>query len=419
MSCRVSNVRENMIAYSSAKRTILRLLTLFLALSLSAPATIAADPVIKDASKQRIGVTDNEIVIGSCLPLTGPLKERAEEVAQGANMYFSFVNDQGGVFGRKIKLVVADDKYDPERAIACFNSSLKDKVFAGFLFLGSASIAKYVRMAEATNMPMLAYCTGVSAVYEFHPTQYTIKPSYADEVNAMVDRLCDNAGIKKIAVIYQSDAFGAAIRENVEKSLSYHKLAPVAEASYTRTGEELYDAFGRVKAADPQAVILGATSDKLVGLIQRRHDVHWNALFIAFSVGADYLKEAGNIVDGTVVSQTLPNVDEKLPSIALYAKLRAKYAPSSKMSNSALEGMLNAMIMVEGLKRAGKDLTRDKLIAALDSMQSFDLGLGPNYMVSYSSRNHNGLTSKAVYFNTLKGGKFLPLAAADWKKLKP
>jgi branched-chain amino acid transport system substrate-binding protein len=383
----------------------------------SAP-TFSAENAPAEVSHERTGVTDTEINLGSCLPFTGALKERAEQVNLGATTYFDYINSEAGINGRKIKFKSCDDGFDPNKAIPCFNSCVKDNVFAGFLFLGSAPIVKYVRMGEAQKMPLLGFCTGTPAVYDFHPTEFTIRPSYSDEVSAMVDHLCKIRKLTKIAVIYQDDAFGAGIREGANKKLAEYHLTPVVEASYPRNAVEINEAFERVHKANPEAVILGATSDRLMEAIKRKKRENWQTTFVAFSVGVDYLAEGGKDADGTIVAQTWPLLEEKLPTLSLYNKLRKKFTPNAKPNQSALEGMINSMYCCEALKRAGKDLTRTKFIAALESMHGFDLGLGPNYKLNFSKTNHNGLSAKAVYFTMLQNGQFIRMTDADWKKLK-
>jgi branched-chain amino acid transport system substrate-binding protein len=379
---------------------------------------LSAENGPSDVSHEREGVSDKEINLGSCLPFTGALKERAEQVNVGATTYFDYINSEAGINGRKIKFKSCDDGFDPAKAIPCFTSCVKDNVFAGFLFLGSAPIVKYVRMGDAQKMPLLGFCTGTPAVYDFHPTEFTIRPSYSDEVTAMVDHLCKVRKFTKIAVIYQDDAFGAGIREGANKKLAEYNLAPIVEASYPRTAVEINEAFERVRKANPEAVILGATSDRLMEAIKRKKRENWQAIFVAFSVGVDYLAEGGKDADGTIVAQTWPLLNEKLPTISLYNKLRKKFTPNAKANQSALEGMVNAMYCCEALKRAGKDLTRSKFIAALEAMNGFDLGLGPNYKLNFSKTNHNGLSAKAVYFTMLENGQFIRMTDADWKRLK-
>jgi branched-chain amino acid transport system substrate-binding protein len=363
-----------------------------------------------------VGVTDTEVTIGSCISLSGGLAARGHGITQGANTYFSYINDQGGVNGRKIKLVTSDDCYDPDKAIECFNAHLKDKVFAGAFFVGSAPVTKYVRMADTAKLPLMGFCTGTPVIYEFHASQFVLRPGYADEVQKAVEEL-HKRGIKKVAILYQDDAFGAAIRENVVRTLQAHQLTPVVQASYTRNTAAVENAIKTVKTAKPEAVVLGASSDALMSIIKEKNNQAWNALLVTLSVTDEYIAKMGKAADGIVVTQVVPPLDSHLAGVALYNKLRSKYYPASKPQVDSLEAFLNAMVLVEGLKRAGPELTREKFVAALESIHDLDLGVGPNFKVSFSPASHRGLSPRSIYFTVVKDGSFANMTDADWDRL--
>jgi ABC-type branched-subunit amino acid transport system substrate-binding protein len=362
-------------------------------------------------------VTDSEINIGSCISLTGALQERGKQITIGANCYFNYINEKGGVNGRKIKLTSCDDVYDPEKAIECFNNCLKNKVFAGAFFAGSAPISKYVRMGETTKTPLVGFCTGTPAVYDFHPTEFVVRASYSDEVNALIEELFNNRRIKKLAIIYQNDAFGAAIRGSMVTALAKYGSKPIAEASYSRKIANVDEAFNQIKGANPDVVLLGATSDALLSILKKRHQQNWAPLVVTVSIATDYILEVPEESEGLLISQVVPPLDEKFPNAALYNKLRKKYYPDSTANLSAFEAFENAIVLVEGLKRAGKDLTRDKFIRAMESIHDFDIGGGPNFKVTYGPTDHNGLTSKSIYLMIVHGGKLFPLTKAEWKSI--
>jgi branched-chain amino acid transport system substrate-binding protein len=363
-------------------------------------------------SGERTGITDNEILLGSCCSLTGALAERGHSLMLGSNAYFSYVNEKG-INGRKLKMKFCDDKYDGEQAITSFNTCLKDKAFAGAFFVGSAPIAKYVRMGEASKMPMMGFCSGTPILYDFHPTEFVVRPGYVQEVEKQVDMLWE-MGIHKIAIIYQNDAFGAAIRLSTIKCLAKCQAAPVLEASYSRNSVEIDDAFRRVSEAKPEAVILGATAGALTAIIKKRNEAKWKPLMLAVSVASDYVGEMGQPANGVIVTQVMPLLDAKLPAVDLYNKYHKKYnPPGTPTSHTAFEAFINGIVIAEAFKRCGRDVTRDKFIKAMESIRDFDLGLGSNFKVSYSSRNHIGFTSKAIYFTIIQDGKLVPLSTED------
>jgi ABC-type branched-subunit amino acid transport system substrate-binding protein len=161
-------------------------------------------------------------------------------------------------------------------------------------------------------------------------------------------------------------------------------------------------------------VILGANADALISILKRRNTSVWAPLFVTVSTGTDYLLDCPKESEGVVVSQVVPFMNPHWPTVNLYHKLLKQYYPNVQLNLSAFEGFLNAMVLVEGLKRAGKDLTRDKFIHALESIHDFDLGVGPSFKLNYSHTNHNGLSANSVYFMTLHDGKVVEAKQADW-----
>ena len=372
----------------------------------------------EEPTAQTPGVTDTDIVIGSCVALTGALQERGREVTLGANTYLHYINDKGGINGRKVKLATCDDGYDSEKAIQCFNGCLKDKVFAGAFFVGSAPISKYVRLGDVHRMPLFGFCTGTPIIYEGHAHEFVLRAGYADEVQRMVDELI-NRGITKFAVIYQNDAFGAAIRESTIKALQSRHLRLASEASYARNSgvAEAEAAYKTVRSANPEAVILGATSSSLTNVIKKRDEEKWTALFATVSVADDYLSELGKAADGVILTQVTPPLDEHLPAVALYNKLRLRYKPGSKLTATGFESFLNAIVMTEALKRAGRDLTREKFVKAMESIHDLDLGAGSSFKVSFTAQDHRGFAPTSIYFTVVHDGQITNMKDSDWKRL--
>jgi ABC-type branched-subunit amino acid transport system substrate-binding protein len=375
-------------------------------------SSIAAD------SQERTGVTAHEILIGSGLALTGKISGRGNGITNGAKAYIDYINDSGGVNGRRIKLVTCDDAYDPQKAIECFNSTLKDRCFAGCFFVGSATAVKYSRMADAAAFPMFGYTAGTPVLYENHPTQFILRASYEDEVDELVKQLWSH-GFRKIALVYQNDAFGAAVRRSLLAQLQMHGAVPVVEASYTRLTGEVEDALKKIDASGAQAVVMGLASDGVKELALRRRQAKSKNLALSLSVQTDELLSTKEAAEGAVASEVVPSFDDSCEPAALYHKVMKKYVPSAPLSVSSYEGFINAMVLVEGLKRAGTDLTRSKFIAAMESMHDIDLGFGQRYTLRFTDKHHIGWLSNSVRLNIIRGGKLMPLTETVWKQISP
>jgi branched-chain amino acid transport system substrate-binding protein len=360
------------------------------------------------------GVSDKEILIGSCSALEGPSHFLGSETVAGAQAYFSMINDAGGVDGRKLKLIAYDDSYDPAKTQACFDRLMGQKVFALAFFVGTPTAVKYVPLAEASKIPLVGLFTGAQTLYT--PMRHwvlNVRASYFDETREQIDGLRKTLGYKKIGVIYPDDAFGSAVLEGVKAALGASGLEPVAIASYQRQTAEVGPAIDTVRAAQPDAVVVVGPSNTVAPILKQSHAKNWKPLFLTVSfVGTDELiLEAGSDAEGMVITQVVPPyylTDFK--TVALYRRTLQKYAPASRPNFVSLEGFVDAMVLVEGLKRAGKDLTRDALIRGIESLHDLDMGLGPQLKLAYSARDHKGFNH--VIPTVVRGGRAVPFT--DW-----
>jgi ABC-type branched-subunit amino acid transport system substrate-binding protein len=244
-----------------------------------------------------------------------------------------------------------------------------------------------------------------------------VRASYDDESRAMVDNLWNALGLRKIGVIHQDDAFGLAVLDGVKKALTTHGAAPVAQGSFPRNTLDVKQAIDQVRAASPEAVVMVGPYAPVAEIVKRGRASGWKPLYLTVSfVGTEaFIEAAGADAEGTVITQVVPpykSID--LPGVVLYLETLRKHFPGSKPSFASLEGFVDAIVLVEGLKRAGRDLTRDKLIAAIESVDGLDIGLGPQLKLTYGPRDHKGFDS--VYYSVVRQG--YAVTFSDWKDLK-
>lgn len=365
------------------------------------------------------GVSEREILIGSCSALEGPSHFLGVETVTGAKAYFSLTNDEGGVNGRKLKLISADDSYDPTKAQACFDHLMSEKVFAMGFFVGTPTAVKYVPMADSEKIPLIGLFTGAQTLYvPLRRWVVNVRASYFDETRAQVDGLWNTLGVKKIGVIYPEDAFGTTVLEGVKAALKEHGGEPGATASYQRQTAQVGGAIDTVRNANPDAVVVVGPANTVAPILKQAHAKGWKPLFLTVSfVGTDELiTEAGPDAEGVVITQVVPPyymTEHK--SVALYRRALGKYFPSEQPNFVSLEGFVDAMVMVEGLKRAGKDLTRDGLMHGIESIHDFDLGIGPQLKLNYSAKSHKGFDH--VIPTVVRGGRAVPFT--DWSTAAP
>ena len=365
------------------------------------------------------GVSDKEITIGSCSALEGPSQFLGTQTVAGAKAYFESINEAGGVHGRKLRLLSSDDSYDPAKAEACFNHLEKQGVFAMGFFVGTPTALKYVPLAESNKIPLVGLFTGAPALYTpFRHWLINVRAGYADETKEQIDGMWKTLGYKKIGVIHPDDAFGAAVLEGVKNALKEHQSQPVAVGSYPRQTSQADAAIQTVSAAQPDAVVIVGPANTVAPIIKMAHAKNWHPLFVTVSfVGTDDLiKLAGSDVEGMVITQVVPPYYlTDLKTVALYRRTLSKFAPNETPNFVSLEGFVDAMVLVEGLKRAGKDLTRDGLIRSIETMHDFEMGLGPQLKLEYSARDHKGFDH--VIPTVVRGGRAVPFT--DWSTAAP
>lgn len=364
------------------------------------------------------GVASTSIRIGSCSALSGPASFLGIQTQVGALAYFHVVNAGGGIYGRSLELKSRDDGYDPEQTAGCFNSLLKDDVFAMGFFVGTPTAAKYIPMAEGARIPVVGLFTGAQMLYE--PLKHNIinvRASYFDETRDQIDHLWNVRGIRKVGVIYQDDAFGKTVLEGVQHALARHQAIPAALGRFERNTLNVSDGIKTVRESRPEAVVLVGPYAPVAAILKEAHSSGWHPLFLTVSfVGTESLiRAAGPDAEGVVVTQVVPPYDRTdLPTIKLYRDALDKYMSGTSPNFVSLEGFVDAMVMAQALRVAGHDLTREKFISALESLHKSDMGLGHDFVLHYGPKDHKGFDS--VYATVIRDGR--PAVITDWTALQ-
>ena len=362
------------------------------------------------------GVSDKEIRLGSCSGLTSTVKDLARAHLDGGEAYFNYLNDHGGINGRRIKLFAEDDGYDPEKAIACFNKLQEEDVLAGTLFQGTPPAVKHVVLAEMHKMPIVGIFSPSEILHKpFKKYVFTVRVSSEDQINGIIDGLWDKPAMHKIAVIFQDDALGVGLLKAVKAVLAKRGADVVAQAFVARGSLDVKDAVEQTKAAKPDAVFLACTYPQAAEVAKLAQAAGWKPVFAGVAGWSEqYIEKAGDAAEGTLISQLVPSLDRTdLPSVKLYRKLLKEYFPQLKPDVTGFEGFIDAMVVAEALKRAGKDLNRESFMNALESLHDFDVGLGPEFRVSFSADRHKGFSHD--YLTIVRGKKSVRFS--DWAEL--
>jgi ABC-type branched-subunit amino acid transport system substrate-binding protein len=307
----------------------------------------------------------------------------------GATLYFDQVNRAGGVNGRKIVLKTLDDGYEPPRAAANTKQLIdNDKVFALFGYVGTPTSAASLPIFTEAKVPFVGAFTGAELLRApFNRNIFNVRASYFDETEAIVQHLTAMS-IDRIAIFYQNDAYGQAGLAGVERALKKRKLELAAKATVERNTVEVKAAVAAMAKVQPQAVIMISAYKSVAAFIKEMKAANvnpnfWNVSFVGSKALAKELDREGR---GVQISQVMPFPwDGGIPVVKEYRKAleEAKGEPGF----GTLEGYIAAKVMVEGLRRAGKQLTRESFTRAMESMTEYDAG---GFKVSYSPDNHNG-----------------------------
>ena len=339
---------------------------------------------------QAQGVTNDTILIGQSAALSGPAELLGKEMKSGAEAYFKVINDAGGINGRKIKLVSLDDGYEPDRAKANTQKLINDeKVLALFGYVGTPTSNAALPVFTEAKVPFIGAFTGAQSLREpFNRYIFNIRASYFDETERIVENLVAQ-GVKNIAVFYQNDAYGKAGLAGMERAMKKRNLPIVALATVERNTVNVAEAVKTMAKADATAIVMVSAYKSCAAFIREmqkagKFPLFWNVSFVGSKALADELGEASR---GTQISQVVPfpwSTEHKV--VSEYQKV---IGGEANYSFTSLEGYIAAKVLVAGLRKAGKNLSRESLVDALANSDVMDLG---GFKVDFSPDNHNGST---------------------------
>ena len=352
-----------------------------------------------------VGVTDSEIRIGQFAAQTGAAAELGKRAQLGIQSHFNAVNAAGGIAGRKVTLVSRDDGYEPEKAAAAVKALIEDdKVFALIGSVGTPTTLAALPAINAAGIPLIGPFTGAQALREpFNRNIFHVRAGYVDETERIVQHL-STVGIKKIAVFYQNDSYGKAGLEGVTRALAKRNLKPVAAVTVERNSVNVAVPMAEILKASPEAVIQISAYKSSAALIkQARAQTFGGQFFNVSFVGSKALaEELGDASAGVSISQVVPF--PYIPSSAIVREYQQRMTESGhkEFDFSSMEGYLAAKVLTEGLRLAGKNLSRAALTSSLESMRDYNMG---GFTVSYSPNSHEGsrFTDMTIVG---RGGKF-------------
>ena len=330
------------------------------------------------------------IVIGQSAAFTGPAAQLGIQMNAGAKIYFDALNANGGVNGQPVDLRTLDDGYEPDRCKANTEKFIKDEVFGLLAYVGTPTCAAALPLVNEAKIPFFGPFTGAEILRDpFSRSVFHLRASYYDETELIVKQLT-SLGLNKIAVFYQNDAYGKAGLEGTIRALKRRNLVPAAQSTVERNTIDVAKAIADILPSEPNAVVQISAYKSCAAFIRAARKAGFggtifNVSFVGTQALADELGPQGN---GIMVSQVMPFPYS--PTLAItreYLDAVKRAGGEAKPNYSSMEGYLAAKVFTEGLRRAGRNPSRDTLINALESIQRADFG---GFNVDFSSRDHVG-----------------------------
>jgi len=361
-----------------------------------APATpVAVNPSVMPAvplTHQNVhGVTDNEIRFGIVAPFSGASRELGRQMKLGIDTAFDRANEAGGINGRMLRLIAADDGYEPSRTLDAMKTLYeKDNVFGYIGNVGTPTAAVSIPYALEHRALFFGAFTGSNILRNDPPDRYVFnyRASYAEETSAVVNYLIKIRRLqpRQIAVFAQQDAYGDAGFNGVAKAFRTLGLndATILRMNYKRNTVDVDEAISQLKTQKPaiRAVVMVATYRAAAKFIEKTRDSYPGMIYTNVSfVGSTELAEELNLLgprfaNGVIVTQVVPAVGGYSSAVLEYKNALAKYFPGEAPDYVSLEGYIAAKVLIQGLKQTGGALDTEHLIDNLEAMRNIDLGLG-------------------------------------------
>lgn len=387
---------------------------------------------------------ENEIVLGMSAAFKGPTGGLGIELYRGSMAYFQYVNDNGGINGRKIIIKAYDDGYNPIPTIKNTIKLIKeDNVFTLFNYVGTPTVTRILPILKNnSDKHFYLFFPFTGAMPQRTPPYdefvFNLRASYEQETGGLVENFI-KIGRKRIGIFYQADAYGRSGWNGVRKTLSKYGLKIIAEATYRR-GANYSESFSKqveiLKNADVDAIISVGAYAACAGFIRDARNADWDVPIANVSfVGSEFMinllleeerKTGKKYTKNLINSQVVPSYENtSLKAIKLYRQLMDKYSPMPpqelmepdykplRYSFVSLEGFLNAKVMVEILRKMDGDFRREKIKKVVESLRNLDIGIDEK--IHFSSKRHQALDR--VYYTTYKDGKFIQITDwSEWKK---
>jgi branched-chain amino acid transport system substrate-binding protein len=368
------------------------------------------------------GVSDNEILIGMLFPLTGPAAFAGLGNSQGAELYINKVNAEGGIHGRKMKVMAEDTACQPVKGVASLQKLLSQRVFMVFGGCCSGVVLSLLETISLEGIPLLVPSASSPKITSpLKKSVFRCGP-FPDHIQskAVVDYDIHSLKARRIAIISDTSEYGQGGTEGITGRLAEYGLKPVAVEKMNTGDTDFSSQILRVKDKNPEVVHLYMYPKEAIILVRQAQRAGLNAKFIGSGALNNPAFFEAAPVGTLVIHSSRYSIDSPEPHIVdMVKELKANYRISpNRPTNQEMLGTGGAMVLVEGLRRAGRDLTWQKYIDALESIRDFDTGfIEP---VSFSPTQHHGTrTGRFLIVRPNQKWELLPDTIGVREKVKP
>ncbi|APV51303.1 hypothetical protein BWI17_17390 [Betaproteobacteria bacterium GR16-43] len=338
------------------------------------------------------GPGSKEIVVGYVSAFTGPVAGPVKELTAGLNLYLDSVNAAGGVHGRKVRVEMADDQFDPKKSAAATRSLIQDKgALAIILTRGTPQVEAMLPVLQESGTPLIAPSTGAGLLHQpVNPLVFNVRSKYQTESERAIAQLAGQ-GLSKIVVIHVDDTFGRDTLVGYDRGFKAAGIEPLGVFTFDRQTSDVTDAVARTLKLSPQAVVTSGSAKATVNIVKalRAKGSSVPVITLSNNSAKAFIQDLGDVAHGVIVMQVFPDPSKQTSPLAREMQRLAADKPNFPLSHVAMEGFAGAKVLVEGLRRAGKNPTKASLVAALEGMKNYDLGGG--LTLSFGQQSHTGL----------------------------
>jgi len=349
--------------------------------------------------RARTEIRGRVLRLGQSCDLTGAASFLGREYRRGLELGLQWGEER---YGWQVRLVTLDDGYEPDLCAMNTERLLKEEgAFALAGYVGTPTSAVVVPLAESGGIPFIFPLSGAHFLrWPVKRWVFNLRPSYHQEVAAMINGVVEEMGVEEVGIFYQEDTYGWEVLGATESSLLRYKLEIKGKGSYKRNSLQIEGACEALLKSRPRAVILAGTWEPCTLFVRRVREEGWDPLFLAVSyVGGEiFAREVGEEGEGTIVTQVVPHPSSPLPIVKAFREAVGEGDPS----HVSLEGFLGAVLLMEALKET-ESLSRVALVRGLEALGERNLGgLG----IHLSEHHHQALSS--IFFTVVKGGRLVP-----------